>query len=353
MRPARLTLDRGDRLAPVPPLLAVAHGSRDPRAAATISALMTLVRERAAKRARDCPAPPLAGSRATATLAGLPGFTVRAAFLGHCAPSVAEVLSGLAASAVPARDRAGDSAAPGVMEVAIVPLLLTAAYHASTDIPAQLAAASAALPGLRARQAAALGPHPLLLAAAQRRLAQATPPGLPRDRTSVVLAAAGSSDPRANAQVAALAARWQDAGGWRRVVPAFASAASPAPADAVRALREQYRDGQVVVATYLLAPGHFADKVREQASEAGAVAVSAPLSAAPEVADVIIDRYLEALRGPVRWPGPAGSDGTPGLVAACSARTPLRKSVSWALRITRTRRGSRGRDDVNTLTRER
>jgi sirohydrochlorin ferrochelatase len=349
-------LDRGDGLLPVPRLLAVAHGSKDPRAAATISALMSLVRERAGKRAAGP-----AGTRAAARLADLPGFAVREAFLDHCVPSLAQMLSALAADGVPALSYAGHGGAwdPGalrVTEVTIVPLLLTAAYHAATDIPAQLAEASVGLPRLRARQADALGPHPLLLAAAERRLAQAMPPGLPRERTSVVLAAAGSSDPRANAQVAALAARWQEAGGWRRVVPAYASAAVPAPADAVRALRDDGAGApgsdHVVVATYLLAPGYFADKVLHQARQAGARAVSAPLGAAPEVADVIIDRYLEALRGPVPCGIQARSDGTPGRGPASSARRLLRMSLSWALRITRTRRGSRGRDDVNTLARE-
>jgi hypothetical protein len=173
----------------------------------------------------------------------------------------------------------------------------------------------------------------------------------------VVLAAAGSSDPRANAQVATLAARWQEAGAWRRVVPAYASAAFPTPAEAVRALRDDSGDrsgrGQVVVATYLLAPGYFADKVGEQGRRAEALAVSAPLGAATEVADVIIDRYLDVARGPVPGAVQARSGGTPGRGVPGSGGTPLRKSVSWALRITRSRRGSRGRDDVNTLTRER
>jgi sirohydrochlorin ferrochelatase len=348
-------------------LLAVAHGSKDPRATATIAALMSLVRERAAQRALPCPAPPPAGDPAAARLADLPGFAVEAAFLGHCAPSLADALSQLAAGRAPAGGvprpgRSGDQGcwdrdARPIAEVTIVPLLLAAAYHAATDIPAQLEAASAALPWLRVRQAAALGPHPLLLAAAERRLAQALPPGQSADQASVVLAAAGSSDPRANAQVAALAAQWQQAGRWRRVVPAYASAAFPTPAEAVRALSSGRGDhsgrGQVVVATYLLAPGYFADKVREQARQAGARAVSAPLGAAPEVADVIIDRYLDAVRGPVPTPALARSDGSLDGGAPRSGRTPLRMSLSWALTITRTRRDSRGCDDVNTLTRER
>jgi hypothetical protein len=110
----------------------------------------------------------------------------------------------------------------------------------------------------------------------------------------VVLAAAGSSDPAANATIAALAARWARSRGWGAVVPAYASAASPRPGEAVRALR---RSGarRVAVATYLLAPGYFADKIRDGALGAGAGLVSAALGAAPEVADVVLDRYRAAL----------------------------------------------------------
>lgn len=95
--------------------------------------------------------------------------------------------------------------------------------------------------------------------------------------------------------MARLAGQWRSARGWRAVVPAYASAASPAPADAVAAL---LRSGakRVVVVTYLLAPGFFADQVREQSLAAGTQAVSAPLGAAPEVADVIVLRYLQAAR---------------------------------------------------------
>jgi sirohydrochlorin ferrochelatase len=50
------------------------------------------------------------------------------------------------------------------------------------------------------------------------------------------------------------------------------------------------------VASYFLAPGHFADKVRDEALAAGADVVSPVLGAAPEVADLIVHRYAEALR---------------------------------------------------------
>jgi sirohydrochlorin ferrochelatase len=251
------------------PLVAVAHGSRDPRAAATVTRLLSAVRARAPRRA-------------------LPGLDVRAAFLDHCAPSLPQVLGSLPA---------------GGGTAVVVPLLLTAAYHSKADIPAQLAAAAAARPGLDVISAGTLGPHALLLAALERRLRDAgvaTGDARARAATGVVLAAAGSSDPAANATIAALAARWQRERGWRAVVPAYASAVGPRPAEAVAALRSARHstggDGPVVVATYLLAPGYFADKVRDTALGAGASAVSDVLGAAPEVADTVIERYRAGVR---------------------------------------------------------
>jgi sirohydrochlorin ferrochelatase len=103
----------------------------------------------------------------------------------------------------------------------------------------------------------------------------------------VVLAAAGSSDPEANATIGRLAAQWQARAGWLAVRPAYASAAGPSPAAAVTGL---LRAGvsRVVVATYLLAPGLFASSLA-----AGATAVSPALGACAEVADVLLDRFAE------------------------------------------------------------
>jgi sirohydrochlorin ferrochelatase len=262
------------------PLVAVAHGSRDPRAGATVDELTGLVRRRAATR-------------------GLPGLAVRAAYLGHAAPSPGQVLDTLPAG-----------------PVVVLPLLLTAAYHSKTDLPAVLRAASARRGGrLRIGYGDPLGPHPLLIAALERRLAEAgvtsADPG-----TSVVLAAAGSSDPAACAAVAALAARWRDLRGWRDVVPGYASTTGPDPASAVAALR----DGgarRVVVASYLLAPGRFAAQIRDQALAAGAAAVSGVLGAAPELADIVLDRYAAAVR---RWP--EGTQSCPGVPPDPTAPNP-------------------------------
>jgi sirohydrochlorin ferrochelatase len=108
----------------------------------------------------------------------------------------------------------------------------------------------------------------------------------------VVLAAAGSSDPEANATIARLASQWQERAGWFAVRPAYASAARPSPAAAVTGLL-QAGASQVVVATYLLAPGLFADQIAASSLAAGAIAVSPALGACPEVADVLLDRFTE------------------------------------------------------------
>lgn len=237
-------------------MVAVAHGSRDPRAAAVIGDLLTLVRDRAA-----------AG--------GLPGLDARAAFLDHAAPSLPAALGSLS---------------PDHSACVVVPVLLTSAYHAEKDIPAQTAKVRSAYPGLEVTVADPLAPHPLVIDALGRRLREAWsgPPG----ETSVVLASAGTSDPSANATIAALAADMAATDGWRRVTAAYASAAGPTPAEVAAAA-----DGPVVVATCLLAPGYFADKIRRTSLAAGAAAVSGPLGAAPEIADVIVGRYRDKLGG--------------------------------------------------------
>ena len=241
------------------PLIAVAHGSSDPRAAASVGALMELVRRRAAD-------------------AGRPGLVVRAAYLGHAAPSVPQALAAVD----------GD-------EAVVLPLLLTAAYHSKADIPGVLREAHTTRPRLAISYGRPLGPHSLLLRALDRRLAEIGGTGeIDPGQTAVVLAAAGSSDPAANAVITDLAASWQARRGWRSVRPAYASAATPTPADAVMAAR---RSGarHVLVATYLLSPGVFADQIRRDCLAAGADGVSAVLGAAPEIADVVLGRYTETL----------------------------------------------------------
>ena len=244
-------------------LVAVAHGSAVPQAAGTIADLMTVVAERAERRGVDLP-------------------DLRIAYLGHALPSLPQVLSTIE---------------PGT-RVTVLPLLLAAAYHSKTDIPRILAHVRGDFPCLRVTYGAPLGPHPLLIRALERRLAEADP-GVLEDpaQTGVVLAAAGSSDLDANAAIAHVAARWQARAGWFATCPAYASAVSPDPAAAVTSL---LRDGarRVVVATYLLAPGYFAGRIRDSSLAAGAAAVSPVLGASAEVADVLVDRFRSCATSP-------------------------------------------------------
>jgi sirohydrochlorin ferrochelatase len=220
-----------------PVLLAVAHGSRDPAAQECVLSLTSRV----------------------ARLAG--GARVRAAFVQHAKPSLATALAGAATEA-------------GADGAVVVPLLLSGGYHLSYDIAA--AARAAGVPVARP-----LGPDPRLVRALADRLDEARVP----DGVPVVLAAAGSRDPRALADTrrqAAMLAAYRGA----PVVAAFASAAHPTVDEAVTFLAS-LTGRPVAVATYLLAPGLFHDRLWLGPG----TWVSGPLGSHPAVAELIMDRF--------------------------------------------------------------
>jgi sirohydrochlorin ferrochelatase len=74
------------------------------------------------------------------------------------------------------------------------------------------------------------------------------------------------------------------------VTTGYGSAAPPPVSDAVLAARRGGAE-RVVVASYLLAPGHFHDKL----AGAGADAVTAPLLPDQRIAAVLLDRFDSAL----------------------------------------------------------
>ncbi|MFE7812131.1 sirohydrochlorin chelatase [Streptomyces sp. NPDC057433] len=245
-----------------PVLLVIAHGSRDPRHAATVHALVRRVRSLR------------------------PELRVETGFLDFNVPSVPGVLDSLAAE--------------GVRDVVALPLLLTRAFHAKADIPAVLADADARL---RVRQADVLGPSPLLQAALERRLYEAGLTPADKSSTGVVLASAGSTDPEAIAVIAEIAREWRHTG-WCAVRPAFASASLPRTEDAVRELRALGCE-RVAVAPYVLAPGFLPDRIARGAARADVLADV--LGPAPEVARVLVQRYDAA-----RAPAPAEAIGAVG-----------------------------------------
>jgi len=217
-----------------PALVAVAHGSTDPAAANAVSALARQVRRLA------------------------PVLDIRTAFVQHAEHALGERLA---------------EAGPGTV---VVPLLLSTGYHLTSDIAPAAAAAGA-------RVALPLGPDDLLTVALAARLREA---GAPKG-TPVVLAAAGSADPLAAQAVAdqaqLLAAELQ------APVVAASAAGKPTVRAAVAALRAASA-APVAIATYLLAPGQFYDRLRN----AGADWVTAPLADHPAIAALVIDRYRAA-----------------------------------------------------------
>ena len=234
-----------------PALVALAHGSRDPRSAATIKALVAEVRTMR------------------------PDLKVEAAFLELSKPSFETVVDRLVKK--------------GHDEIVVVPLLLTEAYHATVDVPGVIAEMTAKHEGLQIRTTSILGLEPTFLDVLDRRLRDALRQARVRELDALVLAAAGSSDPLANQAVARIARTW----GARHRLPvtaAFASAAPPATGEAVRAFRGQGKR-HIAVASFFLAPGKLPDRAGELALEAGAVAVSDPLGAHPAVARAVLARY--------------------------------------------------------------
>ncbi|SMD26654.1 sirohydrochlorin chelatase [Kibdelosporangium aridum] len=235
------------------PLIAVAHGSRDPRSAATITSLVSVVREMR------------------------PGLDARVSFMDLSAPRLGDVLAGLRGPVV------------------VVPLLLGRAYHARIDVPALVHEACQRNPRLSVTVTDVLGPSPRLESAALRRLTAA---GAAFDDPSlgVILAGAGSSDARANARVAAIAHRWSEQAGWAGAIEAFAASASPTVPQAVAALRKQGAS-RIAVASWFLAPGLLPDRIYDSVLDLDPDAVIAdPLGADPDVAELILHRYDEALQ---------------------------------------------------------
>ncbi|MGH3946848.1 MAG: sirohydrochlorin chelatase [Pseudonocardiaceae bacterium] len=206
-----------------------AHGTRDPAGVVVARQLVGALRAR------------------------LPGRSVLLAFVDVLGPTVREVVAG----------------APG--PVTVLPAFLTCGYHVRTDVPREVAAT-----GRRdVTITAALGPHPMLVRAMEDRLRAA---GWRRS-DAVVLAAAGSSDPHAVADVRAAAGQLSGEVG-ARVRVGFVATGSPRVAPLVAGLRAA-GEPRVAVASWLLAPGLF----HRRLAEAGADVVAAPLGVHPGVVD--------------------------------------------------------------------
>ena len=188
------------------------------------------------------------------------GREVSTAFVDVVGPGPAEVLAGLAAG-------------PAVL----VPAFLSSGHHVRVDIPAGIAASGH--PDVTV--APALGPSiEVVRVLTDRLLESGWRPG-----DSVVLCAAGTSDPRARAELRVAATMLSSALS-SRVEPAYAVAGMQWVGDVVAELRARGAR-RVIVASYLLADGLFHDRLHS----CGADAVTAPLCPHPGIVRLIASRF--------------------------------------------------------------
>lgn len=225
-----------------PLLIGCAHGTRSPEGQATIRALLDAVRRAA------------------------PDLEVREAYVDVHGPTLDEVVAGVAPG-------------QGVSAV-VVPLLIAGGYHVYHDIATAIEERDDIV------ATGALGPDTRLVDVVMQRLREAHVPA----EATLVLAAAGSSDPRSQADTAQMAELMRGAwGGPVRV--GFAAGHEPSVADAVRAARENGEDETVAIASLLLAPGVFQTRLHES----GADLVTGPLAPHPDIVSIVLDRYASVV----------------------------------------------------------
>ena len=225
------------------PLIAVAHGSRDPRSAATVAAVV--------ERMRDA----------------RPELDVRLAFLDLNAPSVEQVLDAVAAE--------------GHHSAVVVPLLLGSAFHARVDLPGMLAAARRRHPNLVLTQAEVLGIDPLLVSALHQRIQETGVSG----HVGIAVTAVGASSARANSLTRTVARSIAAETGW--LTGTCFATTRPSVAQTVSSLRAQGAR-EVVVAPWMLAPGLLLDRVAQGAPDA---VHAATIGSHPLLVQVALNRY--------------------------------------------------------------
>ncbi len=293
---------------PVPPLVLVAHGTRSGKGVEMIAALAEAVGRELGHRAGTRCAHNAAAGPGTGT--GQPARARRTAMLpvahgtavcGCAADPLAELgaLSGRSTTSTPVRTAFVDVLGPSPSEVlrdlaaqspntadpapaVLVPAFLASGYHVYQDVPREVE--ESAHPAVTVTPA--MGPDPALARIISVRLrAAGWRPG-----DAVVFAAAGSSDPRARADVRRAAAMLT-AQLATPVRTAYVATGAPRVPEVVAKLREEGQD-RVFIASYLLAHGLF----HERLHQAGATGVADPIGVHPAVVRLIADRYRAALR---------------------------------------------------------
>jgi sirohydrochlorin cobaltochelatase len=234
-----------------------------------------------------------------AVAARAPGSEVRLGYLELCEPAAGDVIEELVTA--------------GARRVVVVPLMLHAAGHAKSDVPAVVLRTRARHPGVALAYARPLGVDHALLSVARRRLVDAGALGLP-----LGLMSRGTSDPDANAEAYKVARLVADMSGATDVVAGFSGLTWPTVPEALERL---HRLGATRVATFawFLATGVLIERMLEQYAEFAAatgveVVDAGHLGVDGGVADLVLERAAEADAGPVAvncdacihrrpWPG--------------------------------------------------
>ncbi|RAN95735.1 uroporphyrinogen-III C-methyltransferase [Micromonospora noduli] len=204
----------------------------------------------------------------------------------------------------PLTDAVGALVARGHRALVALPLVLTGAGHGKGDIPAAMAREQQRHSGLSYRYGRPLGPHPLLHEALEQRI-DAALAGADRAGTWVALVGRGSTDPDANAEVAKVARLLWEGRGYAGVEPGFISLAQPSVPAVLERLR-RLGARRIVVAPYFLFAGVLPDRIVAQSAEFAAahpdldVRVAEVIGDCDALADLVLERYAEALGGDIR-----------------------------------------------------
>lgn len=233
-----------------PALIALAPDTHDPRTADTVAALTTLI-----DRMR-------------------PDLRVTSASLGR-ADNLNATIDRLVVD--------------GHREIVVVPLLFTVDHLITAAAIDAAVSAGDRHDGVLVHITEVLGIEGAFLQVLDQRLRETLSRHRVRELDGLVLAGEGSSDPLVRAAISRAARVW---GNHHRLptIAAFATAAPPAAGEAVRAHRADGRR-HVAVGLLFLAQDQHTDRVTELATEAGAVAVAAPLGADAEIARAVLARY--------------------------------------------------------------
>jgi sirohydrochlorin cobaltochelatase len=192
----------------------------------------------------------------------------------------------------------------GARDVAAVPLMLLSAGHAKDDIPATLVREKTNHPGMSFRYGRALGIRLELLKLMDERISTVVPESEKKD-TVVLVVGRGSSDPDANSDLSKIARLFYEGRPYPGVESAYVGMTPPDVATALDRCRKLGAK-RIVVFSYFLFTGVLEERIRHQ-SEAFAeanpevgVRYAGYFGPDPRVADLLIERYAEAIEGDIR-----------------------------------------------------